>query len=75
MKLSSNKALLVFIVTSCLYAQHYGPSRFLLESTVQDTFLSQGLQSNIVAEIRGKVDKDDQSIFWKYFSRYFFWFN
>ena len=52
MKLSSNKALLVFIVTSCLYAQHYGPSRFLLQSTVQDTFLSQGLQSNIVAEIR-----------------------
>ena len=26
----------------------------------------------VVAEIRGKVDKDDNSIFWKYFSRYFF---
>ena len=27
---------------------------------------------NVVAEIRGKVDKDEKSIFWKHFSRYFF---
>lgn len=26
----------------------------------------------VFAEIRGKVDKDEQSIFWKYFSRYFY---
>ena len=26
----------------------------------------------VVAEIRGKVDKDETSIFWKHFSKYFF---
>ena len=39
-------------LTSQLSAQFFSPSRFSLNSTVQDTFLSKGLLSNIIAEVR-----------------------
>ncbi|SVA51765.1 uncharacterized protein METZ01_LOCUS104619, partial [marine metagenome] len=33
-------------------AQVVSPMRYSLKSTIQDTFLIEGLQSNVVAEIR-----------------------
>ena len=52
MKLSYNRIFIVLILTSQLSAQFFSPGRFLLNSTVQDTFLSEGLLSNIIAEVR-----------------------
>ena len=52
MRSSYSRALLIFTLTSQLSAQFFSPSRFSLNSTVQDTFLSKGLLSNIIAEVR-----------------------
>ena len=52
MKLSYSKIYFILILASQLSAQFYSPARFSLRSTVQDTFMSQGLLSNIVAEIK-----------------------
>ena len=47
-----NNKLFIIIFLSQLYAQVYSPERFSLRPAVQDTFLSQGLISNIVAEVK-----------------------
>ena len=47
-----NNTLFIIIFLSQLYAQVYSPERFSLRPAVQDTFLSQGLISNIVAEVK-----------------------
>jgi len=47
-----NNTLFIIIFLSQLYAQVYSPDRFSLRPAVQDTFLSQGLISNIVAEVK-----------------------
>ena len=52
MRLSYNSIYSLLILTSLLSAQSNTPDRFALRTVVQDTFLSQGLLSNIVAEIR-----------------------
>ena len=52
MRSSYSRALLILTLTSQLSAQFFSPSRFSLNSTVQDTFLSKGLLSNIIAEVR-----------------------
>ena len=51
MKLLLNNFRFIFFI-SILVGQNPSPSRFALNPTVQDTFLSEGLSSNIVAEIR-----------------------
>ena len=52
MRLLSNKIINTLVLISCLGAQSHTPDRFALRIAVQDTLLSQGLLSNIVAEIR-----------------------
>ena len=52
MRSSFNKVINTLVLISCLGAQTHTPDRFALRIAVQDTFLSQGLLSNIVAEIR-----------------------
>ena len=61
--------------TLFLHPNFRGKGRGSLLSLARFKFMAlwpERFDNNIVAEIRGKVDKDDQSIFWKYFSRYFF---
>ena len=47
-----NNTFFIIIFLSHLHAQVYSPERFSLRPAVQDTFLSQGLISNIVAEVK-----------------------
>jgi len=47
-----NNTFFIIIFLSHLHAQVYSPERFSLRTAVQDTFLSQGLISNIVAEVK-----------------------
>ena len=47
-----NKFFYIVIFLSHVNAQSYAPSHFSLQTTVRDTFLSEGILSNIVAEIR-----------------------
>ena len=61
--------------TLFLHPNFRGKGRGSLLSLARFKFMalwSERFNNNIVAEIRGKVDKDNQSIFWKYFSKYFF---
>jgi len=52
MRLLYNKFFFYFLLVSQLIAQFHTPDRYLLKSTVADTFIFEGLSSNIVAEIR-----------------------
>ena len=61
--------------TLFLHPNFRGKGRGSLLSFARFKFMAlwpERFDKNIVAEIRGKVDKNDQSIFWKYFSRHFF---
>ena len=61
--------------TLFLHPEYRGKGRGSLLSLARFKFMAlwpERFDKNVVAEIRGKVDKDDNSIFWKYFSRYFF---
>ena len=52
MKLLYSRIYLILFLVSQLSAQSFSPARFSLSTAVQDTFMSQGLLSNIVAEIK-----------------------
>ena len=52
MRLSFNSFQFIYFFAAFLVAQNPSPNRFVLNTTVGDTFLSEGLSSNIVAEIR-----------------------
>lgn len=52
MKSLFSRIILFISLVIPLLAQSGGPTRFLMRPTVQDTFLSEGLLSNIVAEIK-----------------------
>ena len=52
MRSLSSKLLVLLLAGIPLYAQLEIPTRFSMKSALQDTFLSEGLLSNIVAEIR-----------------------
>ena len=52
MKLLYSRIYLILFLVSQLSAQSFSPARFSLSATIQDTFMSQGLLSNIVAEIK-----------------------
>lgn len=47
-----NKLLILLFMVIPSMAQVVSPMRYSLKSTIQDTFLIEGLQSNVVAEIR-----------------------
>ena len=47
-----NSIRLLILILSLVIAQGPSPSRFSLKNAVEDTFLTRGLKSNIVAEIR-----------------------
>ena len=47
-----NSIGLLILISSLVSAQGPSPSRFSLKTAVEDTFLTRGLRSNIVAEIR-----------------------
>ena len=48
----SNRIRLIILISNLLIAQGQSPSRFSLKSAIEDTFLTVGLKSNLVAEIR-----------------------
>ena len=52
MKLLYSRIYIILFLVSQLSGQSFSPARFSLSTTVQDTFMSQGLLSNIVAEIK-----------------------
>jgi len=52
MRLLYNKILLFVFLIAPIIGQNHTPIRFSLKSAVEDTFLTFGLSSNIVAEIR-----------------------
>lgn len=61
--------------TLFLHPKYRGKGRGSLLSLARFKFMAlwpERFDKSVVAEIRGKVDKDDNSIFWKYFSRHFF---
>ncbi len=61
--------------TLFLHPDYRGKGRGSLLSLARFKFMAlwpERFDQKVVAEIRGKVDKDDNSIFWKYFSKYFF---
>ena len=61
--------------TLFLHPDFRGKGRGSLLSLARFKFMAlwpERFDHDVVAEIRGKVDKDDNSIFWKYFSKYFF---
>ncbi|MFL2983237.1 MAG: WD40/YVTN/BNR-like repeat-containing protein [Candidatus Neomarinimicrobiota bacterium] len=47
-----NKIAIKLLFFSVMLAQSYAPKNFALSSVVQDTFISEGLLSNMVAEVR-----------------------
>ena len=61
--------------TLFLHPDYRGKGRGSLLSLARFKFMAlwpERFNKSVVAEIRGKVDKEDNSIFWKYFSRHFF---
>ncbi len=61
--------------TLFLHPDFRGKGRGSLLSLARFKFMAlwpERFDQTVVAEIRGKVDKDDNSIFWKYFSKHFF---
>ena len=61
--------------TLFLHPDFRGKGRGSLLSLARFKFMAlwpERFDKKIVAEIRGKVDKDDNSIFWKHFSKHFF---
>ena len=52
MRLLYSSILTLTLLVSSLTGQSQTPDRFALRMAVQDTFLNEGLLSNIVAEIR-----------------------
>ena len=61
--------------TLYLHPRYRGKGRGSLLSLARFKFMAlwpERFDDNVVAEIRGKVDKEDNSIFWIYFSRHFF---
>ena len=61
--------------TLYLHPDFRGKGRGSLLSLARFKFMAlwpERFDQKIFAEIRGKVDKDDNSIFWKYFSKHFF---
>ena len=61
--------------TLFLHPDFRGNGRGSLLSLARFKFMAlwpERFDKKIVAEIRGKVDKDDNSIFWKHFSKHFF---
>ena len=53
MRLLLNKIYIAIALLACYsHAQTGSPERFLLRSSPADTFLSQGLTSNVVAEVK-----------------------
>ena len=53
MRLLLNKIYIAIAILACSsHAQTGSPERFLLRSSPADTFLSQGLTSNVVAEVK-----------------------
>ena len=61
--------------TLFLHPKYRGKGRGSLLSLARFKFMAlwpERFDKSVVAEIRGKVDKDDNSIFWKHFSRHFF---
>jgi len=61
--------------TLFLHPNFRGKGRGSLLSLARFKFMAlwpERFDKKVFAEIRGKVDKDDQSIFWKYFSRHFY---
>jgi len=52
MQLSFNKKIICFFLASFLFGQSESPMRFNLKSSINDSLLFKGLQSNIIAEIR-----------------------
>ena len=60
--------------TLFLHPDFRGKGRGSLLSLARFKFMAlwpERFDHDVVAEIRGKVDKDDNSIFWKYFSKTF----
>ena len=61
--------------TLFLHPDFRGKGRGSLLSLARFKFMAlwpERFDKKVVAEIRGKVDKDDNSIFWKHFSKHFF---
>ena len=52
MRLSYSNILIIFVLASSLSGQSHTPDRFALRMAVKDTFMNEGLLSNIVAEIK-----------------------
>ena len=52
MKFLFNKGTLFIVLSGLLLSQSFTPFRFALKSTLADSFITQGLTSNVVAEIR-----------------------
>ena len=51
-----NRLFLLTMFSIPLYPQSATPSRFSLKTALEDTFLTEGLTSNVVAEIRTMGD-------------------
>ena len=51
-----NRLFLLIMLSIPLYPQSGTPSRFSLKTALEDTFLTEGLTSNVVAEIRTMGD-------------------
>ena len=52
MKFLFNKVTLFIVLSGLLLSQSFTPSRFALKSTLADSFITEGLTSNVVAEIK-----------------------
>ena len=52
MRLSYSNILIILLLASSLSGQSHTPDRFALRMAVKDTFMNEGLLSNIVAEIK-----------------------
>ena len=50
--MSYSNILIILVLVSFLSGQSHTPDRFALRMAVKDTFMNEGLLSNIVAEIK-----------------------